>query len=112
MVGVKLQEQSASKSRARLVDALTRASSPLDLLLVIMAAMLQPQDYPVGPKPDWELDVKLGRLKSVLERCVILLSSLYIRLSCACVVVYYLRRCKNVCTRKALKQYDKTNMKS
>ena len=100
MVGVKLQEQSASKSRARLVDALTRASSPLDLLLAIMAAMLQPQDYPVGPKPDWELDVKLGRLKSVLERCVILLSSLYIRLSCACVVVYYLRRCRNVCTRE------------
>ena len=35
MVGVKLQEQSASKSRARLVDALTRAS-PLDLLLAII----------------------------------------------------------------------------
>ncbi|KZV74886.1 hypothetical protein PENSPDRAFT_748986 [Peniophora sp. CONT] len=36
-----------------------------------MAALLRPQDYPVGPKPDWELDAKLGRLKSVQDSCVL-----------------------------------------
>ncbi|VDC00427.1 unnamed protein product [Peniophora sp. CBMAI 1063] len=36
-----------------------------------MAAKFRPQDFPVGPRPDWELDAKLGKLKSVMESGVL-----------------------------------------
>ncbi|VDB86639.1 unnamed protein product [Peniophora sp. CBMAI 1063] len=36
-----------------------------------MAATFQPQDFPVGTKPVWELDTKLGKLESVLGSYVL-----------------------------------------
>lgn len=85
------QEQSASigacQARSRAV--------PLVLRLATMSVTLRPEDYPLGPRPDWELEARLGRLKSVLDRYAVRL--IFTAAADSFEAAYYLRRYTNVC---------------